>query len=527
MAKHGKSAILFFVFAVILSFTMASKLSACDVTEVHFYIGADITDAANHNTDTVYKVGDTHFYYHVHITANEPNTEEFELKIYDPANSETVLWNNFHISGTATSDTGMVALPNIPVGTHSLKATVKRVGTSTTVDSETRTLVVSDLDENTVFVISDASDSWSENSTPSPVAHDKTVHLRAVIKVTPAIEQHNYFWGEAQDTATVGGLSQIVYQWNNDWGAPNIVWKKVMPYKTHVDLDGNDPGTPTYTAYTNNSQVTGAWLGSSGVNGQTSEGNGYDIIEYNQTSAAWSGWEGTIDTNAGTTRYRISDCYFSGYGNQKYTPGKENTSTGSNLYWTGDDDAYDQGIKNSFMRIVRTSNNANTFISHIESYEYVPWIFGSEGSPHQTERYVGFDCADLAVGAGHAAGVTSVGYTNANGLAGALSNRGSYGVLYQDNTNIRSATTGDTVLVPIGTGANDFHIGDLLFIDYNANGIYDHTTILYADNGTANQLDPDDEMIYASQNGANGGIRKLKLKEVCGVLPARFCLKKW
>ena len=75
MVKYGKS-VLFLVFAVILavilSFILASRLSACVVSEVHIWAGKTPTDAAgkvNPPTSSAYTLKDSTTYFYGEATA--------------------------------------------------------------------------------------------------------------------------------------------------------------------------------------------------------------------------------------------------------------------------------------------------------------------------------------------------------------------------------------------------------------------------------------------------------------------------
>ena len=95
--------------------------------------------------------------------------------------------------------------------------------------------------------------------------------------------------------------------------------------------------------------------------------------------------------------------------------------------------------------------------------------------------------------------------------------RGSYGVLKLENGDIKDASSGSAIQVPIGTRANDLHIGDLVFLDYGypsspADGVINHTTVLAEDTGTLGFLDGSDIVIFAS---GGPGVEEKSLASVC------------
>ncbi len=381
-----------------------------------------------------------------------------------------------------------------------------------------------------VYKVLNAAGGWSDNSTPALVKHDATVRLRAIVKVTPVVDGQEYLWGADQGTATVAGQSRTAYKWADSvWGkAPpdglgltaTIEWNTLTPYMRHEGDHGNDPheGHEGYRWYTSVCPWDlNCFLGSNGVFSKHDQESGYlDIIEYHfPQDGAGGGWQITDDKSEGqgTRRYRIGECYTTGPGSGRsrtvYTAGKEDEGSYSKLVQSGADDAYDWGVKSTVMRIVRKSDFENSeFIRHIEAYTLVPWILGSgthgmaqvPPGQHQTERYIGFDCADLVVGAARHAGLTTIDYTGANALQAERDPRGPYTDTYCLEGNVvKRVSDGENADITIGTGANDLHIGDLIFLDnYPADGTYDHTTVLYKDDGAdAGLLDGGDTLIFA------------------------------
>jgi hypothetical protein len=60
----------------------------------------------------------------------------------------------------------------------------------------------------------------------------------------------------------------------------------------------------------------------------------------------------------------------------------------------------------------------DTYLGWLTSYFLVPEVFGSAGpgANHQTERFVGVDCADVLIGALHAQGHEDVPYSSVSAL---------------------------------------------------------------------------------------------------------------
>ncbi len=86
--------------------------------------------------------------------------------------------------------------------------------------------------------------------------------------------------------------------------------------------------------------------------------------------------------------------------------------------------------------------------------------------------------------------------------------------MYLDGSGVKKVSNGDPANVPIGTGANDLHIGDLVFLDYGPDGAYDHTTVLYSDQNGDSILDGYDKVVQAHQdNGVTPSTLKAKVSQ--------------
>jgi len=399
-----------------------------------------------------------------------------------------------------------------------------------------------------VFIVTNhlGDETWSGEITPGPVAHNKELKLRVVARFSGTA--HSYYWGPDYGTESVSNLNggtRTVYAWpGGHWGTPTVTWKKVMPHMNNSDWDrsvSNDPWNPSYDAYTNvvpkdtaetnpcecshnhRYSFPGAdeGLGESfgiciggcpvggcphthskyrGVYSHTNEGDGCDIIEYEQTtvSGTWQITESS-STEPGTRHYRVSQFEYQGV--TKYTRGKENTSNVSNLvYAAGDDDAYERGIRTEVTRIVRKSDNSNAFLSHVKSHEFVPWIYGSWGVT-QADKYIGFDCADLLVASARHAG-NSVSFGSANSLTSRTAIKASGEPYYLQGSVVKDKNGSDANIM-MGT---DIDEGDLILIDRNFSGSFsaDHATALYDSDGDS-KLDGDDTLIHATHGGVEDG----------------------
>ncbi len=171
-----------------------------------------------------------------------------------------------------------------------------------------------------------------------------------------------------------------------------------------------------------------------------------------------------VNDGAGTIRYKAEVVH---NGRVYSTPGKE---------------AVDKtGISDKVYRI--TFRNGEDFAGWLSAYFNVPYIYGSAGAngSHQTDRFVGADCADLVIGACRRAG-GNLSYTNAGGLrkfSDVIVEQGELetdedGFYRRNKRELRYGTdvkTGDLILF------GNWHVG-VLMKDANANGVLDRDDIM-------------------------------------------------
>src|SRR3990170_2368707 len=115
----------------------------------------------------------------------------------------------------------------------------------------------------------------------------------------------------------------------------------------------------------------------------------------------------------------------------------------------------------------------DSFLGYLTSYFLVPEVFGSAGpgASHQTERFVGADCADLLTGAVRRMGHRAVDHTHVAGLP-------SYAAAVAGPVDL------DDHGVPSGP-LLQVRVGDLIRIDYGGTlagatpRAWDHVAVLY------------------------------------------------
>lgn len=376
---------------------------------------------------------------------------------------------------------------------------------------------------------------------PRPFKHDEEVKLSIIIKING-----KYYWKNdsyKRDNIEINKLSDSTSTINI---APNtinnvcvniiksglVTWRKIFPCMQHKYNKCNDPYKTSDRYYTNvyiadypaHGVKEGDWLGNHGMFSMVDGSDKYDIIEYKFTTLKEKSkdWEITPDKTKGVFRYSASIYY-----NKKEisTPGKPAVEKNEDIEAISGllKDDYERGISEKVTRIIRLGNNDNDYLSVIEAFWNVPWIYGSGpdgGNPkrHQTERLVGFDCADLIVGAARLAKKTSCGYVGAHELAMGSEDRSKkkaitkwrydntlylkYGTIM--NTGLKRAIKDrdkkpdkDDKEVKLVFG-KDIYIGDLILFQWQweRKTTFTHTTAIYS-KGSKGFLSPDTKLIYA------------------------------
>jgi hypothetical protein len=147
---------------------------------------------------------------------------------------------------------------------------------------------------------------------------------------------------------------------------------------------------------------------------------------------------------------------------------------------------------------------SDDYLGWLSTYFQVPYVFGSNGSygvNHQTDRYVGADCADVLVGALRARGLR-VGYTSVSGI-GSLADPIT-DVLVLGNDGVVRDAQGREVALHWG---RELRPGDLLAMDFTRDPTrslpraWDHIGALLGDANDNERLDAEDLLRNAAQEG--------------------------
>ena len=203
----------------------------------------------------------------------------------------------------------------------------------------------------------------------------------------------------------------------------------------------------------------------------------WDKVEYVENPSG-NGWQCIAENVPGTLRYKVTVRQ----GNKEFSsPGNESIN--------------ERRIDNIHRISVRGKDN-NNYISWLRSFYNLPFIWASASlkdqlpsSEHQTEHYVGADCADLVVGAWRASGHKEVPYYCSGGFR--------KGDLYSKYTKyiIDQASPGKEGLFynsknePIMFGKEGVQVGDVVYFG-------GHVGVLSKDNSPEGFLDENDLHIH-------------------------------
>lgn len=229
----------------------------------------------------------------------------------------------------------------------------------------------------------------------------------------------------------------------------SVRWLQVVPRLKHSDHDPPNPGNPSFSNNVLFGPDHGRWLG-------------FDRLEYLTTALVGTHGEVTTPTLSVSTAYATAaGLDHSGAGSNWYAA--EITLADGTVVRTPDGSDVDSlGLSPGVMRV--SFRTGDDYLGWLSTYFNVPNVFGSAGpsdARHQTERYVGADCADVLVGALRAGGRTDIRYTSIAGL-GTLAEPVTE-VLFMDAVGVVRDGDGDPH--PLRWG-DDITPGDLLVIDY-------------------------------------------------------------
>lgn len=322
------------------------------------------------------------------------------------------------------------------------------------------------------------------------VAHDAQVTLVAVVRAVVAgarpeepgrTERVVYVDADGVAAVVLPKVGRVaVARWDAAWPALDVRWQEVRALGLHSEsyrLAQNLRRATRHGEFTNvmsNGPTEGQWLGR-------------DTLEYFHVDRG-AGPTLAADASPGTVRYRfdadLADAALRLGERAPGTPGRRDPrpTTATDLR-SGLLDGFSRDLAGAgpdVHRVSRRGPSAHPLLSHLEAFRGVPWLYGSLGN--QVQDYLGYDCADLVFAAARRAGLTTrTQFTNANNLcriylraAGKLPT-----VRFDEGLRALDLKTGAPVSLRVGPGADDARAGDVVFFDWDGDGDWDHTTVLW------------------------------------------------
>ncbi|HTL34012.1 MAG TPA: hypothetical protein VL326_12845 [Kofleriaceae bacterium] len=237
--------------------------------------------------------------------------------------------------------------------------------------------------------------------------------------------------------------------------AKTIRWSTVEPHGFRTSTATNGATSDFYSNVSTESKTFGTWLG-------------YDHLDYFEHVFAEKGAAIIPATIAPSDTDAVQ---LAGLGTLRFKVEVE-LADGSHAASPGTDATDSFGILPSVHRV--SVRDADDFMGWLSAYLLVPEVFGSAGpgGNHQTERFVGADCADVMVGAMRRAG-HKLSYTNVAGLP-----------------SVTTTVSGPVELDDKGAPSSEISSvqrGDLIRIDYGGTlrhhtpRAFDHVAALWED----------------------------------------------
>ena len=297
---------------------------------------------------------------------------------------------------------------------------------------------------------------WTD--APTEARADQKAELAAVVVARDG-KRDVYLVPEGVTDLKLGGR-KVAARSQRPLDAKTIRWSTVEPHGFRATTATNGATSNFYSNVSTEAKTFGKWLG-------------YDQVDYFEHVLVENGAAiipATIspsDTAAvqvagiGTLRFKVE---------VELEDGSRAQSPGADAV-----DAY--GILPSVHRV--SIRSADGFMGWLSAYLLVPEVFGSAGpgKNHQTDRFIGADCADVMVGAMRRAG-HKLAYTNVANL-----------------TSYATKITGPVELDAAGTPATEITglaQGDLIRIDYGGSlrghtpRAFDHVAALWEDKSDPN-----------------------------------------
>ena len=285
--------------------------------------------------------------------------------------------------------------------------------------------------------------------------------------------------------------------------APKAIhWSIVEPHGFRAQTAKNGATSDFYSNVSTESATFGRWLG-------------YDHVDYFEHALP----DSTTILRATITPSEADAVQVPGLGTLRFKVEIE-LADGTHLASPGADAIDSFGILPTVHRV--SIRSGDDFLGWLSSYLLVPEVFGSAGPGrnHQTDRFVGADCADVMVGAMRESG-KRLAYTNVAGLP-------SYA------TTVAKPVELDDRGMP-ATPIAGIKPGDLIRIDYGGElrhhtpRDWDHVAALWED-----KSDPNGPLKGAADGKLDGfdlvihvGHPRLKIEPLANQSPATIDVLRW
>jgi hypothetical protein len=269
-----------------------------------------------------------------------------------------------------------------------------------------------------------------------------------------------------------------------------VRWLRVEPRMHHVALASPNPSDPAFSNAVLTGPHHGEWLGYDTLEYDTrplSTGRGVAIEPGRLTLTAAHPSDDDRDVHEGAGSFWLA----------------ADVELGGAALRTPDGASVDRfGLSARVMRV--SFRPSDDYVGWLATYFNVPNLFGSSGPgrDHQTERYVGADCADVLVGARRAMGEHALRYVSVAGLGGVAEARSDVMVL----TELWGLRSGEVPARPLVWG-EDVLPGDLVTFDFVGEGdeallprAWDHVGALVSDDGDG-YLDAGDVVRHMAHAG--------------------------
>ncbi len=297
--------------------------------------------------------------------------------------------------------------------------------------------------------------------------------------------------------------------WSQLGAGVEVRWSQVEPHAWREPGESAPNGTATrfHSNVSTEPDSFGKWLG-------------YDRITYFESLLTrWQGGKEARRRRATISPRDTSSPDHKGLGTMRF---KVEVRRGDDVFTSPGAEAIDRyGILPSVHRV--SIRKDDSVVGYISAYFLVPEVFGSAGGGknHQTERFVGADCADVITGAARRAGFRKIWHTNVAGL-----------------TRYAKKLTGVVALDADGnaeTPVQGVVRGDIIRINYGgalANHTprsWDHVALLWEDRSDAKsehkggpngQLDGFDLVVHM-------GHPRLEVEPLSGQAPALIDVLRW